>query len=99
MQVPQKLIPAETEPLEEAVGADARLQDDAARLLKLIEVLDENEDVQNVYANFDISEEVMAALRGALLGTALVLVLRPPGAAVLALAPSPTTSRHHHTTR
>ena len=34
----------------------------AAGLLKLLDVLDENEDVQNVYANFDIPESVMAAL-------------------------------------
>jgi len=31
-------------------------KDDAARLLSLIEVLDENEDVQNVYANYDMPE-------------------------------------------
>jgi YebC/PmpR family DNA-binding regulatory protein len=34
----------------------------AAGLLKLLDALDENEDVQNVYANFDIPESVMAAL-------------------------------------
>ena len=34
----------------------------AAGLLKLLDALDENEDVQNVYANFDIPELVMAAL-------------------------------------
>jgi len=28
-------------------------------MLKLIELLEENEDVQNVYANFDIPDEVM----------------------------------------
>jgi YebC/PmpR family DNA-binding regulatory protein len=39
------------------------LDDDrAAGLLKLLDALDENEDVQNVYANFDIPESVMAAL-------------------------------------
>nr|WP_294513978.1 YebC/PmpR family DNA-binding transcriptional regulator [uncultured Rhodopila sp.] len=37
-------------------------EDRAAGLLKLLDVLDENEDVQNVYANFDIPESVMAAL-------------------------------------
>jgi YebC/PmpR family DNA-binding regulatory protein len=31
----------------------------AEQMLKLIELLEENEDVQNVYANFDIPEEVM----------------------------------------
>jgi YebC/PmpR family DNA-binding regulatory protein len=34
----------------------------AANLLKLLDVLDENDDVQNVYGNFDIPEEVMALL-------------------------------------
>lgn len=31
-------------------------KEDAERLLKLIEVLDDNEDVQNVYANYDMPE-------------------------------------------
>jgi YebC/PmpR family DNA-binding regulatory protein len=39
-------------------GAEAR------NILALIEALEEYEDVQNVYANFDISEEDMAALAG-----------------------------------
>jgi YebC/PmpR family DNA-binding regulatory protein len=34
----------------------------AAGMLKLLDALDENEDVQNVYANFDIPEPVMASL-------------------------------------
>jgi YebC/PmpR family DNA-binding regulatory protein len=34
----------------------------ANQALTLYDVLDENEDVQNVYANFEISEEVMAKL-------------------------------------
>jgi YebC/PmpR family DNA-binding regulatory protein len=37
-------------------------EDKAAALLKLIEVLDDSDDVQNVYANFDIPEPVMRAL-------------------------------------
>ncbi len=37
-------------------------QDKAAAVLKLIDVLEEDDDVQNVYANFDLSEQVMAAL-------------------------------------
>jgi len=37
-------------------------EDRAAGLFKLLDALDENEDVQNVYANFDIPESVMAAL-------------------------------------
>ena len=35
---------------------------DAAQMLKLSEVLEEHDDVQNVYANFDIDEKVMEAL-------------------------------------
>ncbi len=35
---------------------------EARRVLQLIEALDDLEDVQNVYANFDIPEEVMASL-------------------------------------
>ncbi|RLE33686.1 YebC/PmpR family DNA-binding transcriptional regulator, partial [Candidatus Acetothermia bacterium] len=31
----------------------------AAKVLKLIEALDENEDVQEVFANFDIPDEVL----------------------------------------
>ncbi|HOT51059.1 MAG TPA: YebC/PmpR family DNA-binding transcriptional regulator, partial [Candidatus Hydrogenedentes bacterium] len=32
-----------------------------ANVLKLMEALEEHDDVQNVYANFDISDEDMAA--------------------------------------
>ncbi len=32
----------------------------AEQMLRLVEALEENEDVQNVYANFDIPDEVMA---------------------------------------
>lgn len=35
---------------------------DAERMLRLMDALEDNEDVQNVYANFDISEEVMEEL-------------------------------------
>ena len=31
-------------------------------MLKLLDALDENDDVQNVYANFDIPEAVMQKL-------------------------------------
>ena len=37
-------------------------EDRAASLLKLLDVLDDSEDVQNVYANFDIPEAVMQKL-------------------------------------
>jgi YebC/PmpR family DNA-binding regulatory protein len=38
--------------------------DDASMLVKLLDVLDDNDDIQNVYGNFDISEEDMAKLAG-----------------------------------
>jgi YebC/PmpR family DNA-binding regulatory protein len=44
--------PADTVPLE---GKDA------AQMLRLMEALEENDDVQNVHANFDISDEVLEA--------------------------------------
>ena len=34
----------------------------AGGVLKLLDVLEDNDDVQNVFANFDIPEQVMAAL-------------------------------------
>jgi transcriptional/translational regulatory protein YebC/TACO1 len=34
--------------------------EDAGRLFKLIEALEECDDVQNVYANFEVSDEVLA---------------------------------------
>ncbi|MGM0385153.1 MAG: YebC/PmpR family DNA-binding transcriptional regulator [Actinomycetota bacterium] len=36
--------------------------DGARRILRLIDALDDSDDVQNVFANFDASDEVMAAL-------------------------------------
>jgi transcriptional/translational regulatory protein YebC/TACO1 len=36
--------------------------DAAATLMKLMDALDDDDDVQNVYANFDISDEEMAKL-------------------------------------
>jgi len=36
--------------------------DDARKVLKLVEALDDHDDVQNVSANFDISDEVMAEI-------------------------------------
>ncbi len=34
----------------------------AEQVLKLIDALEDNDDVQNVYANFDISDEILASL-------------------------------------
>jgi YebC/PmpR family DNA-binding regulatory protein len=47
------MLPQSTIPVD---GAEAR------KVLGLIDALEELEDVQNVYANFDIPEEVMASL-------------------------------------
>jgi YebC/PmpR family DNA-binding regulatory protein len=40
-------------------------EDHATGLLKLIDALEDNDDVQNVYANFDIPDSVMARLSAA----------------------------------
>jgi YebC/PmpR family DNA-binding regulatory protein len=37
-------------------------EDGARKVLKLIDVLEDCDDVQNIYANFDVSDEVMAKL-------------------------------------
>jgi transcriptional/translational regulatory protein YebC/TACO1 len=47
------LVPTTSIPVE---GGEAR------HVLQLIDALEELDDVQNVYANFDIPEEVMASL-------------------------------------
>jgi transcriptional/translational regulatory protein YebC/TACO1 len=36
----------------------------AEQMLRLMDVLDEHDDVQDIYANFDIDDEVMANLAG-----------------------------------
>ena len=38
--------------------------DDARKLLSLLDAVEENEDVQKVYTNADISDEELAALDG-----------------------------------
>jgi YebC/PmpR family DNA-binding regulatory protein len=37
-------------------------EDGARKVLKLIDALDDCDDVQNVYANFDVSDEILAAV-------------------------------------
>ena len=37
---------------------------EARQLLRLVDALEDNDDVQDVYANFDISEEVLEAVAG-----------------------------------
>jgi transcriptional/translational regulatory protein YebC/TACO1 len=39
------------------VGAE-----DAAQLMKLIDVLDDDDDVQTVWGNYDVPDDVMAGL-------------------------------------
>ena len=46
-------VPSVTVPLDEEA---------ARKVFKLIDALDDCDDVQNVYANFDVSDEVMAAV-------------------------------------
>jgi len=40
-------------------------EENAATILKLIEALEDDDDVQSVFANFEISDEVMAKLTAA----------------------------------
>jgi YebC/PmpR family DNA-binding regulatory protein len=49
------MVPKSTVQLEES---------DARRVLRLIEALEDSDDVQEVYANFDISAEVLEAVAG-----------------------------------
>ncbi|MFW9997530.1 MAG: YebC/PmpR family DNA-binding transcriptional regulator [Candidatus Odinarchaeota archaeon] len=44
---------------QSAVSLD---RDHATKMLKLMDVLEDNDDVQNVYANFDISDEIMESI-------------------------------------
>jgi YebC/PmpR family DNA-binding regulatory protein len=39
-------------------------EEDAAKLMKLMDVLDDNDDVQNVYANFEIADDILQKLAG-----------------------------------
>ncbi len=47
--VPQNLIPVDDEP-------------EAKKILRLMDAIDEHDDVQNVYANFDISDEILSSV-------------------------------------
>jgi YebC/PmpR family DNA-binding regulatory protein len=46
-------VPSVTVPLDE---------DGARKIFKLIDAIEDSDDVQNVYSNFDVSDEVMAAV-------------------------------------
>jgi transcriptional/translational regulatory protein YebC/TACO1 len=47
------LVPTMTVPVDE---------DAARKVFKLVDALEDLDDVQNVYANFDVSDEVLAAI-------------------------------------
>jgi len=51
------LNPTNTVPLDSVEAAK--------KVLKLIDALDDHDDVQNVYANFDIADDILTALEGA----------------------------------
>lgn len=56
-------VTIESSELSQVPKTTVRLEGgDAKRLLKLIDTLEELDDVQDVYANFDISDEVLAAV-------------------------------------
>jgi YebC/PmpR family DNA-binding regulatory protein len=57
--------PVESAELTMVPKNTVRLDDDSARkLLRLIDALEDNDDVQEVYANFDIPEGVLQAVAG-----------------------------------
>ncbi|MBW3564193.1 MAG: YebC/PmpR family DNA-binding transcriptional regulator [Acidobacteria bacterium] len=67
--VRQSLEDREVPMIEASIGlfptTSIPLDDDSAKsVLRLMEALDDHDDVQNVWANFDISEEVLAAQQG-----------------------------------
>lgn len=57
-------IPVNHAELTMVPGSTVKLEEDAARkVLKLMDALDEHEDVQNVSANFDIPDEILERLK------------------------------------
>ncbi|TDJ09664.1 MAG: YebC/PmpR family DNA-binding transcriptional regulator [Gammaproteobacteria bacterium] len=56
-------LEAESSEITHRASTSAELgEEDAARMIKLLEVLEDLDDVQNVYSNADISEEILASL-------------------------------------
>jgi len=37
-------------------------EDGARKVLRLVDALEDSDDVQNVYANFDVSDEILEAV-------------------------------------
>ncbi len=65
-QLEQKSIPHHDVRRVRLPTTSVHLERDAAsKLLKLLDALEEHDDVQNVWANFDISDDVMASLTSA----------------------------------
>ncbi len=61
----QRLGPAASARLVWRPKAAAPIDEDTAvALFKLLETLEDSDDVQNVYANFEVAEDVMARLGG-----------------------------------
>ena len=56
------LAPEEAEVTMRAANNSALELEDAQKMVKLLDMLEELDDVQNVYSNADISEEIMAQL-------------------------------------
>jgi transcriptional/translational regulatory protein YebC/TACO1 len=50
------LVPQNTIPVTE--------QAEANKILRLMDAIDDHDDVQNVFSNFDISDELLAAFEG-----------------------------------
>jgi YebC/PmpR family DNA-binding regulatory protein len=55
------VVSAETTMVSSTVIEVADL-DDARKILRIVDALEDNDDVQDVYGNFDISEEIMEAV-------------------------------------
>jgi transcriptional/translational regulatory protein YebC/TACO1 len=49
--IPQNSIPVDSEA-------------EAKKILRLMDAIDDHDDVQNVFSNFDISDEILAAYEG-----------------------------------
>ena len=59
----EKFGPAATAKLTFRPSVTSPVDEDTARsLLKMIDLLEDNDDVQNVYSNFEVSDEIMAKL-------------------------------------
>jgi YebC/PmpR family DNA-binding regulatory protein len=55
-----RLIPAQAEITQRAAVSTPLTGDDAIKMVKLLDMLEDLDDVQNVYSNADISEQIIA---------------------------------------